>query len=250
MVKNNETLSKDDAEALEALYAICHMDLEEDQLNRTRADYVKKLQEINHDFLNHCRMEEGTGMRSYGCSWNKKISQVVTGEGICYTYNMLDFRDMYTNKIAKSLRYPNHRMRSNWTISGYPDNEPETYPNRVMGSGKRIGLFLSLSMEKKDIDYACKGAVNGFRVTLHTPDEFPRTASHFVRLPFDTATLLAVTPRGFSTSENMRNYKPVKRQCFFPGEKRLEFFKSYTQSNCKLECLAGELNFQLGNRLF
>lgn len=108
-----------------------------------------------------------------------------------------------------------------------------------MGSGRKAGMTLRLMMERKDIDYACKGAVNGFRLTLHTPDEVPRTASHFYRIPFDAETLIAITPRGISTSEDLRNYKPKKRQCFFPGEKRLKFFKSYTQANCKMECLAG-----------
>lgn len=102
-------------------------------------------------------------------------------------------------------------------------------------------MTLRLVMKRRDIDFKCKGPVNGFRMTLHTPDEVPRTASQFFRLPLDAETLLAITPRGISTSEDLKTYKPKKRQCYFPGEKMLQFFRSYTQANCKRECLSGIL---------
>lgn len=238
-VKSNKTLSKNDSSALEVLFGICEYDLAADRLNITKVNYARKFHAINHDFIDHCRIEVSSGGKRI-CSESQKLHEVVTGEGICYAYNMLDYRDLFTNNMSKDLRQPNHGQRSNWTVSGYPDNDPLAYPFRVMSPGRRAGLFLSLSMRKKDVDYACKGAVNGFRVTLHTPDETPRTASHFYRAPFNTETSIAITPRVISTSENLRSYKPAKRQCFFPGEKRLEFFKSYTQENCKSECVTGE----------
>lgn len=29
-----------------------------------------------------------------------------------------------------------------------------------------------------------------------------------------------------------------RRQCYFPGERYLKYYKIYTANNCKLECLA------------
>lgn len=41
-----------------------------------------------------------------------------------------------------------------------------------------------------------------------------------------------------TTSEGLRNYKPEQRKCFYQSERRLHFFKMYTQDNCEKECLA------------
>jgi amiloride-sensitive sodium channel len=45
-----------------------------------------------------------------------------------------------------------------------------------------------------------------------------------------------------TTSPKLQSYDPKVRQCFFEDEKKLRFFKLYTQSNCEIECLA---NFTL-----
>lgn len=238
MIDNNVTLSRDQAAALEALYQICEIKVEEDSINITKHNYVHKLQEINSDFTEYSMCSQ-VGPSDFK-EFSECFKEIVTGEGICYSANMLDYKDFYTSKIVRSLRYPKQGDRSNWTVAGYENNDPNSYPGRILGSGRKAGMSLRLTMQQKDVDYACKGAVNGFRLTLHTPDEVPRTASHFYRIPFGVETLIAVTPRGISTSENLRGYKPIKRQCFFPGEKRLKFFKSYTQANCKVECFAGE----------
>lgn len=238
---DNETLSEDDADKLQALFQICEILVREDQMNlmnSTSRNFAQNLQEIQSNFNQHstCSPMSQTG----SVDFDKHFSMVVTSEGICYSYNMLDYRDLYTSNIASSLSYPKHGNRSSWTVVGYESNDPETHPERVMGSGKTAGITLKLTMEKKDVNYACKGTANGFRLSLHTADESPRIGSHFYKIPFGAETMIAVTPRVTSTSDGLRSYKPVKRQCFFPGEKRLKFFKSYTQSNCKAECFAGE----------
>lgn len=237
MTDDNLTLPIEDAKALEALIQICDLKLPIDEVNVTKQNIIQKLFDINHNFLNLSETAQ-VGVTNFA-PMNSFFQEIVTGEGICYTTNMLDYRDLYTKEIVRSLRHPKHKDRSNWTVAGYESNDPNLYPGRILGSGRQAGMTLKLVMSRKDVDYACKGAVNGFRLTLHTPDEMPQTAAHFYRIPFHAETLIAITPRGISTSEDLRNYKPKKRQCFFPGEKQLRFFKSYTQANCKLECLSG-----------
>ncbi|CAO1385947.1 unnamed protein product [Diamesa hyperborea] len=39
------------------------------------------------------------------------------------------------------------------------------------------------------------------------------------------------------TSHDLKHYKPKVRQCYFDGERKLNYFKVYTQSNCEYECL-------------
>lgn len=52
------------------------------------------------------------------------------------------------------------------------------------------------------------------------------------------ATTLTVEAKRIKRNRSMQKYPPAVRQCFFDGEKRLQFFKSYTRLNCELECLA------------
>lgn len=232
-------LTENEEKALEALYQICDLELEPENVTLTKVNYIQELREINNDFLDECEVST-LEFKYKKCS--DFFHEIVTDEGICYTFNMLDYKDLYTKNIVKNLQFPKHNDSSSWDVRGYKNTDPKAYPMRVLGSGKQTGLNLEFAMRKKDVDYACKGAANGFRLTLHAPDEFPRPSSHFYRIPFGAETLIAINPRGISTSENLENYKPNKRQCFFPGEKRLEFFKSYTQTNCKLECHAGKCN--------
>jgi len=47
---------------------------------------------------------------------------------------------------------------------------------------------------------------------------------------------IVIKPTLMTTSPGLRDYLPHKRQCYYSDEKRLEYFKFYSQNNCKLEC--------------
>lgn len=49
--------------------------------------------------------------------------------------------------------------------------------------------------------------------------------------------LVNIQPQIITTSKGLDTYSPEKRQCFLYNEKKIKFFKIYTQSNCQLECL-------------
>lgn len=239
--ENNETLSEHELDGLEALYQICDFEL----FGFTRAlptssKYISKLLEISNNFA-----ETSFFKNSYEgfTILREDFPEIITDEGVCYTLNMLDFEDLYKKEVASNLRYPKVRRRSNWTVFGYEDKEdPSDYPFRSFGSGRKKGVSLKLRMRQQDVDYTCKGAVNGFRILLHTPDELPKINDHYYKVPFDVETMISVEARAMSTTDNLKRYKPIERQCFFTGEKQLNFFKSYTLQNCKLECLTGELD--------
>lgn len=57
-------------------------------------------------------------------------------------------------------------------------------------------------------------------------------------VPNGMMQVISLTAKMFSTSKNWRNYSPDKRKCYFQGEKKLQFYRSYTKTNCDYECLA------------
>jgi len=116
-------------------------------------------------------------------------------------------------------------------------NDPKTYPRRILGAGKTAGFTFGFRVKKNSVDYGCKTNEVGFRMALHTPDEIPRMSEHYLSIGFDTTNLISIKPHVMSTSKNLREYSSADRKCYMQTEKNLTFFRSYTQSNCKLECM-------------
>lgn len=131
---------------------------------------------------------------------------------------------------------------------GYrPDvNDRELYPYRLFGS------TLSKSLEIKtniilDFTYQYCGYLTPvFMLTLHRPDELPEFDKDFTLIPVENAVEIAITPEMTVTSEGLRNYEPQLRDCYLSSERRLRFFKSYSQRKCELECLADYMKKDCG----
>ena len=146
--------------------------------------------------------------------------------------------------MAEDFKYLKHNLTSKfWTLEdGYSTKDPETYPRRVLGPGARAGFNIVLKLTEPDLDYLCRGPVQGFKILLHTPGEIPRVSKQYFRVPLRQEVVVSVKPNMITTSSGLLDYAPDRRQCYFNKERDLKFFKVYTQSNCELECLA---NFTL-----
>lgn len=242
-LKNNETIGQQNLLSLQSLHHICDSKLFENlsynaSKNISTSSIVESLDKISNSFTHLSEFRF--------LPWNKEwksfdggFHKLMTEEGICYTINMIRHEDMYRNTMNPSLRYPKHNLNSSWSGSKYSEMSLHAYPYRILGDS--ASLKLKLKMRKQDVNYACKGPANGFRLTLTSPHGLPRPSLQFYRIPFNTETLISVKPRGMITSKNLKSYEVKQRQCYFGREKRLKFFKMYSQSNCQLECLSSML---------
>lgn len=123
--------------------------------------------------------------------------------------------------------------------NGYTKDAPiDPFPVRVLGAGARAGLFVLMTLNKTDLDYICRGPVQGFKILLHTPGEIPQVSKQYFRVPLNQEVVVSVKPNMITTSEGLRHYAPSRRQCFFNEERNLRYFEVYTQPNCELECLS------------
>ncbi|RZC35740.1 ASC domain containing protein [Asbolus verrucosus] len=108
-------------------------------------------------------------------------------------------------------------------------------PNmNYMGNATLSDEFLDVM---DNLDYACKGPVQGYRVSLHAPTDVPRLRHEYFRVPLDHSVVGAIQPVMITTSPSIKKYSPKKRGCYFQEERYLRYFKIYTSANCKLECL-------------
>ncbi|XP_052756948.1 pickpocket protein 28-like isoform X2 [Galleria mellonella] len=185
----------------------------------------------------------------FGCKWkdipketcSDLFSPILTEEGLCYTFNNLGANELFRmENIHKDYQYLEHQnVAESWSLEdGYAPMTPiETYPHRGSGYGAKAGLTFLMKTKQIDLDFLCRGPVQGFKILLHNPAELPRLSQQYFRSPLSQEVVVAVKPKMMTTSEGLRAYDPNRRQCYFPSERYLKYFKIYTQSNCEMECL-------------
>ncbi|KAF2887052.1 hypothetical protein ILUMI_19121, partial [Ignelater luminosus] len=74
-------------------------------------------------------------------------------------------------------------------------------------------------------------------VILHQPGDLPRFHERYFWVSLDQVVSASVIPSMMTTSTELKHYDPQDRKCYFNHERRLRFFKIYTQRNCLFECL-------------
>lgn len=238
MSANPGRLSVEEKSNLEAIYQVCKTDSFNyrnlsPQMNGSFTEILKRLAIPFNDTFLRCKWR---GMKK---NCEDLFTELITDEGVCYTFNMMKYQDFYKNTISDSLKFPKHNKSSDdWKFEdGYVNFNADVYPQRVLGSGHRAGLNIKLFVKESAIDYSCKGAVQGFKIALHTPGELPRLSVQFYQVPLKQQVLMTVSPQVITTAPGLKSYTPESRQCYFNSEKQLKFFQTYTQSNCELECL-------------
>lgn len=147
------------------------------------------------------------------------------------------------NLISKIVE-TNDSSYSTWSLAdGYnhledaDGNSDGAYPYHSYGAGLRGGLNVLLRLYEHDLDYMCRGPVQGFKVLLHLPNEIPQISSQFFRVPLNKETFVSINPRVTTSGNSLKYHDADVRGCYYNHERSLKYFQEYTQNNCELECL-------------
>lgn len=114
----------------------------------------------------------------------------------------------------------------------------DVFPYRALGMGKREKFTVVMKFSNQDIDYLCGGAFDGFKLTFHLPNELPSVRRKHYRISVNRTSMVLISPNLILASHAIHNYPPAIRQCYFTFERKLRFFRHYTQQNCEIECLS------------
>ncbi|KAF6207773.1 hypothetical protein GE061_016221 [Apolygus lucorum] len=166
-------------------------------------------------------------------------------EGVCYSFNMLSPFRLFDQSQGSNPYFEEHNLESTWSLErGYEaDSDLKlSYPRPVLSAGAGSSMNIVLLHRRRNFDRLCRGFIQGFKVLLNNPAEFPLSREHYWRVHEGEELILMVQPKIVTTSDGLRPFHPKSRQCYFQGERRLKFFHVYTQHNCKVECLT---NFTL-----
>lgn len=74
------------------------------------------------------------------------------------------------------------------------------------------------------------------QIILHDRYEVPN-AHQTLKLPPSGKHAITLKPFLTVSDENVKHYMPEKRKCFFDEERKLYYFRKYTQENCEFECV-------------
>lgn len=128
-------------------------------------------------------------------------------------------------------RYEKSVEESMWDLkSGYKDQkEFNVYPHRALPNSF-YGLNVVLSLKTSDLDFMCKGPVQGFKVKIHSSNEFPQISEGYFRIPLNEEVIVGLKP------EKISDETKFDGTCHTYESKTLKYFKKYSQSNCLDEC--------------
>lgn len=141
--------------------------------------------------------------------------------------------------VSEMMNVKSNPNSTHWNIeNGYVNiTKEKTYPLRAFDSGKYSGLEISLDIHEKQFELICNTFNQGFLVYITVPGD-ERIFDDFIRLGLLEETVIMLRPKLITASEKLRKYDPNQRKCFFNSERKLKFYKTYTQRNCLEECFA------------
>ncbi|CAG9859505.1 unnamed protein product [Phyllotreta striolata] len=240
---SNQSLTQKEEKILQYMGLICDdneiIKYTDEELTFTD-DFYKTLEEISEGVFPFQSCEYfGFKLEGKDClTWFRPI---ITDEGICYTFNVLDKHEIFKDPswLPDNYYKADKSALGLWTMDGgySRSSDLHAYPRRALLAGATNALSVTLNMSYFNKDYSCKKARTGFRVTLHLPSRVPRPSQDYFQVPLNEIVLAAVRPELTTTDPDIEIYNPSRRECYFPDEKELKFFKLYTARNCALECL-------------
>lgn len=158
--------------------------------------------------------------------------RIFTYRGICFTSNMQDSTIIFNqHKLHEDFDcFRNHKYPEfNWTVENGYFHPNASYPYRLIPRGD---FNIQMRINKVDGENSC----GSFYFILHLPSEIPTPFHNFIPVGYGSKTSAKLVSKSHRTDNGLRKFPPKIRNCYFDGEKKLKFFKSYSKAHCQLEC--------------
>ena len=153
------------------------------------------------------------------------FTKVPTDTGMCCALNTLDpLKNSTYQRLVKELQ-----------------DETTTKTRVKSEEGQRNGLRLTLDLHSNTVSFGTLDQdYEGFNVFIGHPAEFPMTKKKILQVEPGREHFIDLSAVVVSTKD-IKDITPEARECFFEDEGDLDFYKSYTFSNCRLECAIKKL---------
>jgi amiloride-sensitive sodium channel len=226
---------------------------------RTEANIVKLLENsslLPHELLRFC------SIKGHGSLCFRVFNRVLTSKGMCYSHNMQGFGTLFNaDVISKDFhsykrenidrspsldhKYSNETIDDNsevarWSLEkGFSvDHELDEVP---VSAERNHHIHVLATLDYNNSFNLCRGQ-KSFGYWLHLPNEIPTPFHHEHQISVNEMQAIVLTARMYKADDSLRSHSPETRGCYFEGERRLRYFRSYTKAHCEFECLT---NFTL-----
>lgn len=203
----DENITEDEFQRLISMANVCNTKEFRQPWNNSRKPFdmvqlIKDMAIPRNETIRDCLFGEGDEQ----CT--NLFTPVLTIEGICFTFNILNSNAIYRKEVSEDLFTQNNfRFNTKWTVEkGYIGSNFEKYPIRAYGSGIDSGLKIRLALNESDFDYLCNYGIQGFKVLLHSPADLPRMGSRFTYVPLNSDAVINVDPKMMSASKGLSRY--------------------------------------------
>ncbi|VEN48136.1 unnamed protein product, partial [Callosobruchus maculatus] len=232
MYENNHTFQE--MEELAYAAAFCVLGVWQ-PVDYTREKFYRFLNESRPHILKYCEyLDQRQVCKDY-------FTPILTEEGVCYSFNILDKADMFRDNVEFILpSYHSATPVKHWDVEkGYTAFEIDAYPRRALRVGQKHALSVMLKTKKEDAEYdRCANYESGYRINVHFPSVYPDVTQNYFAVPLGQLVSGLIIPEMIRTSEGVKRFHPKTRDCYFQSERPLQFFKVYSQTNCLMECKA------------
>ncbi|EFA08874.1 pickpocket protein 28 isoform X2 [Tribolium castaneum] len=237
--QDNEVLSEEEERKFGYLSFICDtkFDIEYKSPKYADEEMLEFLEQVQPKFLEDSFDCKFLGI-PYNCS--ELFVPILTDDGICYVFNIVDRTQLLSDIVVHFKNYHKTQVSHDWNLEqGYaPTAGIDAYPRRALRAGIPYALEIKMAVHVDDLDYTCGTDVKGFKVQIAHPQRMPRVKQQHFIVPLERVAKAGIAPDMMTTSVEVKEYKPRKRNCHFPSERGLKYFKKYSQNNCAIECWA------------
>ncbi|XP_050520966.1 pickpocket protein 28-like isoform X2 [Daktulosphaira vitifoliae] len=172
---------------------------------------------------------------------------IITSYGLCYSLNMVPFHSLLSQGYRNMLSFENHPIHSDimkhsditWSPDkGFKKNSTSfDIPWKIVEGFSKNSISLALNFDKNN-KKKCSLKGSGYVLILHSPVNVPNMILPTAYIFRDEALYVSTVVSAWPTSQGISNWKPRQRKCYFQHEKKLKYFKIYTENNCDVECRA------------
>lgn len=161
-------------------------------------------------------------------SCTKKFTKVLTESGVCFTFNMQSFETIFNKDIIhEDFRYDSENKEiPSWTVEKGYENNSIKFPKRAQDE----------AFEYFNIQERNNSSIDFYFVSVHKPNEIPTKYSITDTFEDDQYYAYDILIESVRTNQELRRYSPDLRRCYFEGERKLLYFKTYTKALCDWEC--------------
>ncbi|KAG5667483.1 hypothetical protein PVAND_015463 [Polypedilum vanderplanki] len=170
-------------------------------------------------------------------TWNYKyqvdFTEVRTYFGMGFSFNLVDSEKLFNYKIVND-EFKYKRNISMTQQSSMPKIRKKFYP--LMVDSKSHSKF-KLIVKKPTFDSSAFSNCRENKIKVHSPNFSPTFMEDNEFAELKDSVNIVVTLKIIKTDRNLRSLSPIDRDCYFVGEKKLKYFKIYTQKYCQMECV-------------